>query len=432
MKRLTSVSIILTLIMSLFLAATPALANQESANGHLENEPYSGRESAKEDPAHVDPTPEEVVFDVAAGQEIMTTDIELQKLDLTEEAEAKEILAVEETMDAERAALALDLPEPKTIDQIEDASIQSSVVVEITPDWTYRLGYNGETNVAMHIGKKGKTPRYEFSLRKWLEEVDDVIHLSGDLREDIIAVAQSQLGYYEDASFKRTEGEGYTRYGEWYGWMFSDWCDMFVSFCINYAGLIDYPFEVSCMRHMFNLKEAGYWRAWNNYIPQRGDIVFLNIGNNTNGAPTHVGIIERVVPATDTHPAYLHTIEGNIGIGEEMSGVGRERRYFENVVGYGTYEEGERLPREYSRHFGDRRDVDLIWTPYFTDYPTVEALDFIGMGGTPYFDAFFGNGIDDINDAIEKERAMTREAYSKDISSSTQIERKEQAEWISR
>lgn len=64
--------------------------------------------------------------------------------------------------------------------------------------------------------------------------------LSGNWAEDVVSIAQSQLGYEEStANFKLADdGEtrkGYTRYGAWYGNKYGDWSAMFASFCLNYA-----------------------------------------------------------------------------------------------------------------------------------------------------------------------------------------------------
>ena len=303
------------------------------------------------------------------------------------------------------------IPTPPTIEQPDQAKEEEEPEKpsEQKPSYRFACGYDGSIRSSMPSGNPGESPRYELSLRKWLMEKDELIVISGDLWDDILTVARSQVGYVADDTFCDENGALYTRYGEWYGWKHASWCDMFVSFCVYFAGLIDYPFEASCQRHMFNLKEAGYWRGWNNYIPKPGDIVFMNLRDKSVGMPTHVGIIEEVVPATATHPAYLKTIEGNIRTKQSGSGVGREIRYIEDVVGYGTYEEGIRLEGTYSYHFGDSRDIAIVGTDMFTDYPTVEALDFLGMGDTEYFDFFFANGIDDIQTAIEKEQAMLQE-----------------------
>lgn len=62
------------------------------------------------------------------------------------------------------------------------------------------------------------------------------VELSGDYRKDVLAIAQSQLGYQEsEKNYKVDENgdaKGYTRYGAWYGDEYGDWSGMFVSFAL--------------------------------------------------------------------------------------------------------------------------------------------------------------------------------------------------------
>ena len=70
--------------------------------------------------------------------------------------------------------------------------------------------------------------------------------LSGNWADDLIAVAESQLGYHESTNnYILDEGgyiHGYTRYGVWYGSPYGDWCAMFASFCLHYAGIPESAF----------------------------------------------------------------------------------------------------------------------------------------------------------------------------------------------
>lgn len=63
--------------------------------------------------------------------------------------------------------------------------------------------------------------------------------LTGNGPEDLILVAKSQLGYKEsERNYIITEDgntEGYSRYGEWNGAPYDNWCKAFVAFCLNYA-----------------------------------------------------------------------------------------------------------------------------------------------------------------------------------------------------
>lgn len=121
---------------------------------------------------------------------------------------------------------------------------------------------------------------------------------TGDLRADVVAVAQSQLGYTESAlnyieNEDGTVRNGYTRYGQWYGDPYGDWCAMFASFCLTYGGVQDYPLDASCPNWVASLQESGkYQEAASDYIPQPGDLVFYDI--DQDGVADHMGIVSDI------------------------------------------------------------------------------------------------------------------------------------------
>ena len=133
---------------------------------------------------------------------------------------------------------------------------------------------------------------------------------TGDWRRDLVAVARTQIGYEESTrNFILDEDgnrQGYTRYGDWYGSNYTEWCGMFVSFCLRYAGIgsDSFPRAASCSRWKELLLHLdAYEDDENAYQPQPGDLVFFNWeGGNT---PRHVGIVEKV------EGGRVYTIEGN-------------------------------------------------------------------------------------------------------------------------
>ena len=235
--------------------------------------------------------------------------------------------------------------------------------------------------------KKKVLPSNKLSLEYW-EATRTVLALSGDLRKDIITIARSQIGYREDTSSTYLDSDDglkyYSLYGDWYGRPYSYWCDIFVSFCIFYAGLKDYPFEYSCFRHELLLKKYGYWKDWNAYIPQPGDIVFLGLIDGSYGA-THTGIVEMVVPPTETLPARLITIEGNVSFDDGgPNGVRRVERSFSNVIGYGVYEAGQPMMQQVTLRCDDNPFKNYIYTE-----PDYDVLKFIGAEDTVYARQYF-------------------------------------------
>ena len=238
-------------------------------------------------------------------------------------------------------------------------------------------------------------PQWSKSLECWERERQD-IPLTGQFREDVLTIARSQLGYSADGTCYEEDDRGrhyYSRYGAWDGAMFGDWCDSFVSFCVYYAGKTAYPKESSCSRHMFVLKQAGYWREWNTYIPQKGDLVFFSFPDQYP-KPSHVGLVEEVILGDGNEPSRLVTIEGNqYNPNGKTACVRRMVRPLTNVVGYGTYTVGKVYPQGYS--YRPDENGYQIFEPgsiYFVEYPVEEVLQFLGLKGTRYYNYWFPEG----------------------------------------
>ncbi len=140
--------------------------------------------------------------------------------------------------------------------------------------------------------------------------------LGDNSAENVVAVAKSQLGYTEStANYTVLEDgvtmKGYTRYGAWYGIPYGDWCAMFASFCLNYAGVpnTDIPYESGCANWVGKLQDTNQYAAAAEYTPNPGDLIFFDKG--TDGASDHVGIVSEVTAAEDG-TVTVHTIEGNL------------------------------------------------------------------------------------------------------------------------
>lgn len=122
----------------------------------------------------------------------------------------------------------------------------------------------------------------------------------------IISTALSQLDYEEGV-------QSYSSYGQWYGIPNGDWCDMFVSWCANQAGIPTsvFPKSASCTTHvrLFSRKSPYYVSAarGGTYIPKQGDVIFFyNYPKYPNAdVLRHVGIVLCV------ENGHVFTIEGN-------------------------------------------------------------------------------------------------------------------------
>ena len=135
------------------------------------------------------------------------------------------------------------------------------------------------------------------------------LEFSGDWSEDLLAVAYSQLGYTESTRNFITDengnNKGYTRYGAWYGVPYGDWCAMFVSFCLNYAGIPAeaVPYNSCCEPWTEILDERDMFVFSGDYEPQAGDIIFFD--TQLTGSASHVGLVY------DCTDGVVTTIEGN-------------------------------------------------------------------------------------------------------------------------
>ena len=112
---------------------------------------------------------------------------------------------------------------------------------------------------------------------------------TGNMKNDIIGVALTQVGYREGSN-------NYTKYGVWYGLSNSPWCAMFVSWCAKEAGI---PTSILKRTAMANPNNFGLsYKDGKNYTPQKGDLFFKK-------GFSHVGLVYY------TEGAYFYTIEGN-------------------------------------------------------------------------------------------------------------------------
>jgi len=143
----------------------------------------------------------------------------------------------------------------------------------------------------------------------WEKSLADV-KLTNVWSEDLLNIARSQLGYNESLRNYTVleDGEtkkGYTRYGEWYGIEYGDWCAMFVSFCLNYANIESrfIPYAAGCCSWINELEKLDMFKTPDEYSPKAGDIIFFDW--DKDGYSDHVGIVEK------TEENIITTIEGN-------------------------------------------------------------------------------------------------------------------------
>ena len=153
--------------------------------------------------------------------------------------------------------------------------------------------------------------------KDWMRSVSTMTR-TGNWPADVLAVAETQLGYTESTRnviLKGDDLKGYTRYGAWYGDPYGDWCAMYASFCLRYAGVEDYPLASNVDHWIDTLTQAGHYETSDVYTGKPGELIFFDQDQKPGAEVTvnadHVGIVAELIPATEEEPAKIKTIEGN-------------------------------------------------------------------------------------------------------------------------
>ena len=138
------------------------------------------------------------------------------------------------------------------------------------------------------------------------------LNLTGNWAEDVVTIARSQLGYHDSEKNFTLANDGsrkyYSRFGAWYGLPYEDWCAMFVSFCMYYAGIPQevMPSSAGCTNWAQTFTSMGiYHEPSDGYQPKAGDLIFFRSPESDSGCD-HVGIVQSVAEDQIT------TVEGNI------------------------------------------------------------------------------------------------------------------------
>ena len=111
------------------------------------------------------------------------------------------------------------------------------------------------------------------------------VTLNGSWPEDLVAVAKSQLGYQEsEKNFKLdTEDQatvrGYSRYGAWYGNPYGEWDVMFLSYCLQFAGVPQsaVPQRAGVLALHSELRGSPWLTDGDGTTAQVGDLVIYNL-----------------------------------------------------------------------------------------------------------------------------------------------------------
>ena len=183
----------------------------------------------------------------------------------------------------------------------------------------------------------------------------------------LLEVASAEVGY--------TEGEhGRTKYGEWIGDPYCQWCAEFQCWCVDQ---VDQRYGTSLLNHVYPLYSgSNEGRAWfiqagryvirrgevegwgyewlkgadsfirsGDYIPQPGDWVFFTWTSDED--TDHVAMVEYCTRDTVTGEVLIHVIEGN-----KPSSVARDvyDLNYGRILGYGTVHDAADI----TMHYGNR------------------------------------------------------------------------------
>ncbi len=188
-----------------------------------------------------------------------------------------------------------------------------------------------------------------------------------DYVQRLLEVASEEVGYTE-------EEHGRTKYGEWAGDPYCQWCAEFQCWCVDQ---VDKRYGTSLLNQVYpRYSASNTGRSWfitsgryvirkgpveewgyewlkgqstflssGDYIPQPGDWVFFTWTSDTD--TDHVALVEYCTRNTETGDVTIHVIEGN-----KPDSVARDvyDLNFSRILGYGTVHDAADI----SMHPGNR------------------------------------------------------------------------------
>ena len=121
------------------------------------------------------------------------------------------------------------------------------------------------------------------------------VTLTGNWRQDTLAIAETQLGYAESTKnyVVAEDGEtvkGYTRYGAWCEEPYGDWNTMFLTFCLHYAGVEGVPSDRDCGGWVTSWADA--FEPAQSHTPAVGDLVLFD--RDGDGTADRAGLVARL------------------------------------------------------------------------------------------------------------------------------------------
>ena len=121
------------------------------------------------------------------------------------------------------------------------------------------------------------------------------VTLTGNWRQDTLAIAETQLDYAESTKnyVVAEDGKtvkGYTRYGAWCGEPYGDWNVMFLTFCLHYAGVEGVPSDRDCGGWVTSWADA--FEPAQSHTPAVGDLVLFD--RDGDGTADRAGLVAQI------------------------------------------------------------------------------------------------------------------------------------------
>ena len=160
----------------------------------------------------------------------------------------------------------------------------------------------------------------------WENSLPDLSSVTSS-RWALIEIALSQVGVSEStANFEVDEQgirRGITRYGQWYGHPYGDWSAMFVSFCLEYAGLYDVPVSSGVETMRLAWDELNLYEPVSHSSFERGNIIFFTddlttasrVGIITECSDTEITVIQGDVDESVVASTYAKDDLSLLGVG---------------------------------------------------------------------------------------------------------------------
>ena len=235
----------------------------------------------KEDIAGVQPIAEEV-DPIQQEAEIAESSVE----EAIEEAVEKTTEETAEKTTEETAEETTEETAEETTEEIAEETVETTVIHTHTEECYSDVYSCGMEEHIHNISCYADTTADTETATVWESTLPQ---LTENWAEDIVLVAQSQIGNSESERnyIVAQDGEtrnGITRYGQWYGNPYGDWSSMFVLFCLDYAEIpqLAVPHSPGVDNMMRMAEEALIVSQPDSNMEKAGNLLFVDTDGNGN------------------------------------------------------------------------------------------------------------------------------------------------------